>query len=84
VVNSGPVIRPDQIAQLVQPFRRLDGERRRRPGLGLGLSIVAAITTAHGGRLTACPVPGGGLRVDATLPPVPTPTRRHAAVGASA
>ena len=84
VVNGGPVIRPDQIAELVQPFRRLDGERRRRQGLGLGLSIVAAITTAHGGRLTACPVPGGGLRVDVTLPPVPVPTRRHAVLGATA
>lgn len=69
VINSGPVIRPDQIAELVQPFRRLDGERRRRQGHGLGLSIVAAITAAHGGRLTASPVPGGGLRVDVTLQP---------------
>jgi signal transduction histidine kinase len=77
VVNSGPVIRPDQIAELVQPFRRLDGERRRRPGSGLGLSIVAAITTAHGGRLSACPVPGGGLRVDVALPtPVDLPRGR--------
>jgi signal transduction histidine kinase len=84
VVNAGPVIRPDQIAELVQPFRRLDGERRRQQGLGLGLSIVAAITTAHGGRLTACPVSGGGLRVDVTLPPVPVPTRRHAVLGATA
>jgi signal transduction histidine kinase len=84
VVNAGPVIRPDQIAELVQPFRRLDGERRRRQGLGLGLSIVAAVTTAHGGRLTACPVSGGGLRVDVTLPPVPVPTRRHAVLGATA
>ncbi|MFI9381981.1 sensor histidine kinase [Kutzneria sp. NPDC052558] len=69
VVNSGPVIRPDQIAELVQPFRRLDGRRRTRDGHGLGLSIVAAITAAHGGRLTACPIPGGGLRVDVTLQP---------------
>jgi len=69
VVNSGPVIRADQIAELVQPFRRLDGQRRQRQGHGLGLSIVAAITAAHGGRLTACPVPGGGLRVDVTLQP---------------
>jgi signal transduction histidine kinase len=84
VVNAGPVIRPDQVAELVQPFRRLDGERRRRQGLGLGLSIVAAITTAHGGRLTACPLPGGGLRVDVTLPPVPATARREQAVGASA
>lgn len=75
VVNTGPVIRHDQVAELVQPFRRLDGERRRRQGLGLGLSIVAAITTAHGGRLSACPVPGGGLRVDVALPPVPTAHR---------
>jgi signal transduction histidine kinase len=69
VVNSGPVIRPDQIAELVQPFRRLDGRRRTRDGHGLGLSIVAAITAAHGGRLTASPIPGGGLRVDVTLQP---------------
>ena len=75
VVNTGAVIRPDQVAELVQPFRRLGGERRRHQGLGLGLSIVAAITTAHGGRMTASPVPGGGLRVDVALPPVPAAHR---------
>ncbi|QUQ65810.1 sensor histidine kinase [Kutzneria sp. CA-103260] len=78
VINSGPVIRPDQVAELVQPFRRLDGQRRRREGHGLGLSIVAAITAAHGGRMTACPVPGGGLRVDVTLQPQGGPSSRLA------
>lgn len=56
VTNSGPPIPPDQIDALFQPFRRLGDQRtRRRDGHGLGLSIVAAITAAHGGSVQARP-----------------------------
>jgi hypothetical protein len=36
--------------------------------IGLGLSIVAAITSAHGGSLGLHARPEGGLRVVITLP----------------
>ncbi|WP_434096963.1 hypothetical protein [Streptomyces mirabilis] len=38
-------------------------------GLGLGLSIVAAVAMAHGGSVAAWPRAEGGLSVKVTLPP---------------
>ncbi len=68
VANSGPVVPPDQVAGLLEPFRRLGTARTGSRGLGLGLSIVAAITDAHGGTLALHPRPEGGLDVRVTLP----------------
>ncbi|HVQ75516.1 MAG TPA: ATP-binding protein [Candidatus Binatia bacterium] len=41
---------------------------RQRGGVGLGLSIVAAIAEAHGGRATCEPVIPHGVRVHIELP----------------
>jgi signal transduction histidine kinase len=68
VANSGPVVPPDRVAGLLEPFRRLGTARTGSRGLGLGLSIVAAITEAHGGTLELHPRPEGGLDVRVTLP----------------
>jgi signal transduction histidine kinase len=74
VANGGAMLAPEQVAQLAQPFRRLgpDGTSTGRiatdGGSGLGLSIVAAIATAHGGSLELSARPDGGLRVAITLP----------------
>ncbi|MEU4447173.1 ATP-binding protein [Actinosynnema sp. NPDC050801] len=65
VANTGPKIEPYEVEGLFRPFRRLDrvatttGDR----GLGLGLSIVRAIATAHGATVTATPGADGGLAV---------------------
>jgi len=37
-------------------------------GVGLGLSICRAIVHGHGGRIVAGPCPGGGARLEFTLP----------------
>jgi signal transduction histidine kinase len=69
VASSGPPIRPDAVEELFEPFRRGPVERTGRvPGAGLGLSIVRAIVSAHGGHVRAEPVPGGGLAVTVRLP----------------
>ncbi|MFC4061456.1 sensor histidine kinase [Planomonospora corallina] len=69
VVNSGDRIEPEQVAELFQPFRRHRPDRTRSgDGVGLGLPIVAAIASAHGGRVRAEPGPQGGLRVTMELP----------------
>jgi signal transduction histidine kinase len=48
VINTGPVIPAAEIDRLLQPFQRLTPERvADHNGLGLGLSIVAAIADAH-------------------------------------
>jgi signal transduction histidine kinase len=73
VANTGPDIPADRIEELFQPFRRLGTSRTRHggtndPGHGLGLSIVAAIATAHGAEITARPGAGGGLAVTVRFP----------------
>jgi signal transduction histidine kinase len=70
VSNTGPVVPPYEIPNLFEPFRRLAADRLlpTPPGAGLGLSIVRAITRAHGGDVNAEPRHGGGLVVTVTLP----------------
>ncbi|MGD9531410.1 MAG: sensor histidine kinase [Pseudonocardia sp.] len=69
VASSGPEISADTVDELFDPFRRGPVERTGQvPGSGLGLSIVRAIVSAHGGRVRAEPVPGGGLAVTVRLP----------------
>jgi signal transduction histidine kinase len=69
VTNTGPIVPPDQVNVLFEPFRRLDRDRTtHRAGAGLGLSIVRSVAQAHGGTVAATPNPGGGLRVTTKLP----------------
>ena len=74
IANSGPMVPPTRINALFEPFQRLE-ERpaHRREGLGLGLSIVAAIAGAHGANLKAEALPAGGLNVTAVFPPAQNP-----------
>jgi signal transduction histidine kinase len=69
VTNTGPVVPAYEIETLFQPFRRLNRERvDGGRGFGLGLSIVRAVATAHGGTVRAVPREGGGLVITVTLP----------------
>ena len=67
VANGGPVIAPEALARLTEPFQRLDrcGDRL---GSGLGLSIVRAVVEAHGGGLQLVARPEGGLLARVALP----------------
>ncbi|MFE2284510.1 ATP-binding protein [Streptomyces sp. NPDC059443] len=66
VANTGPVLDPDEVPVLFEPFQR--GPERRGEGSGLGLAVVRAITLTHHGRVTAVPRSGGGLTVRVELP----------------
>jgi hypothetical protein len=69
VENSGPVLDPVEVGQLGHPFQRGGTERTCSDhGVGLGLSIVAAIAAAHHGSVELEARPQGGLRVAVTLP----------------
>jgi signal transduction histidine kinase len=71
VVNGGDVIDAADTDGLMQPFRRLNGDRTRHGrGIGLGLSIVGAIATAHGAEVRLTAPPSGGLQVKVAFPPV--------------
>ncbi|WP_433475486.1 sensor histidine kinase [Spirillospora sp. CA-142024] len=68
VSNTGPVVPPEQVARLLEPFQRLDRSARGDGHHGLGLSIAHAIALAHGGTLSALPRQDGGLVVQAAFP----------------
>jgi signal transduction histidine kinase len=67
VSNSGPVVAPDQVPLLFEPFRRAES-RTGSGGVGLGLSIVQSVGNAHGAALDARAAAEGGLVVTVTLP----------------
>jgi signal transduction histidine kinase len=69
VANSGRVVPEERLEEIFEPFRCLDGERLGGSrGVGLGLSIVAAIATAHQATLDVRPVTEGGLRIEVRFP----------------
>jgi signal transduction histidine kinase len=67
VVNTGPVVPPDQVDRLFLPFTRLD-DRTRHDGFGLGLALVSSIATVHNGTVQAAAIPVGGLDITVRLP----------------
>ena len=62
VEDRGPGIGPADLARVCEPLVRLV-PRRRVPGHGLGLAIVARIAQVHGAGLELEAPPEGGLRV---------------------
>ncbi|PSJ54238.1 ATP-binding protein [Pseudaminobacter soli (ex Li et al. 2025)] len=69
VMDRGPGFPEDMEAIAVNPFWRGDPSRTRATGgTGLGLSVVQAIATAHGGHLTFSNRKDGGATVAIILP----------------
>jgi signal transduction histidine kinase len=65
VANTGPPVPANEAGRLLQPFQHLDRRRgQHQEGLGLGLSIVAAIADAHDAALSLRPRSSGGLAID--------------------
>ncbi|MFG1919058.1 sensor histidine kinase [Micromonospora sp. NPDC048898] len=67
VVNTGPLVTPEEERRLFEPFVRGTGNGTR--GAGLGLSIVRAVVTAHDGEISSAARPSGGLDIAVHLPP---------------
>ena len=70
VSDRGPGIPSEQQTRIFERFYRVDSAGRGRVsgGVGLGLSIAAAIVDGHGGRISAADRPGGGLVMTVKLP----------------
>jgi signal transduction histidine kinase len=76
VENGGPLLDQRTVEGLSEPFRRLGAARTASEGgVGLGLSIVAAIVAAHRGRLELHARRQGGMRVVVELPRTSTSER---------
>jgi two-component system, OmpR family, sensor kinase len=69
VHDDGPGFPPDLVDHAFERFARGDTARTRgqEVGVGLGLALVEAIVTAHGGRVALRSVPGD-TTVEVTLP----------------
>jgi signal transduction histidine kinase len=73
VTDTGPGVPEADRARVIERFVRLENSRNQ-PGAGLGLSLVAAVAEAHGGRIELDEGPGKvgdsgpGLRVALILP----------------
>ncbi len=69
VEDSGPGLGEEEAEQVFERFHRGDPSRSRSSGgVGLGLSIVAAVAEAHGGTASARSTPGEGSTFVVTLP----------------
>jgi signal transduction histidine kinase len=72
VSNTGPPVPPDEVERLLMPFHRLSPDRGAHgDGLGIGLSIVQAVSAAHGARLAVRARPDGGLAVEIAFAEAP-------------
>ncbi len=65
VLDSGPGVPPDLLPRIFDPYFSTHDT-----GTGLGLPIARRIAEEHGGAITACNRPEGGLEVAVTLPAV--------------
>ncbi|MGI8507069.1 MAG: sensor histidine kinase [Solirubrobacteraceae bacterium] len=76
IANTGAFVPANDVERLLQPFQRLAPDRvTHGDGLGLGLSIVAAIATAHDATLEVEPGANGGLDVEVHFPRAPEGNR---------
>ena len=67
VTDSGPGIPAADLPHIFERFWR-GTAAAGRAGSGIGLAVVAELTAAHGGTITASSPPGGGTAFTLTLP----------------
>jgi len=69
IADTGPGIPGEHLPRIFERFYRVDPARSRElGGTGLGLAIVKHLVEAHGGRVEAQSIVGGGTTIGITLP----------------
>ena len=68
VWNPGPLIPPEELVRLFEPFYRRNEQEEASRGWGLGLAFVKRIAEQHGGTADACSTPGSGTSFCIHLP----------------
>ncbi|MHB8105795.1 MAG: sensor histidine kinase [Dehalococcoidales bacterium] len=77
VQDDGIGIAKDKQGMLFKPYSRLNADRQRHPGLGLGLALSKQVVELHGGRIWVDSEAGIGSTFAFFLPRQPaTPTSR--------
>jgi signal transduction histidine kinase len=76
VTDTGSGVSPDDLPHIWDRLYRGDRSRSER-GLGLGLSLVKAITVAHGGEVSVESAPGRGSVFTLQLPGQPPAKMTH-------
>ena len=73
VADDGPGMAADEAARAFDRFWQADPTASRpRPGVGLGLAIVAELVAAHHGTISLDTSPGRGTALTITLPLLPS------------
>ena len=74
VADQGPGMTPDAVSHAFERFYRAEPSRsRQHGGAGLGLAIVEAVVSAHGGSVDVASEPGHGATFSVRLPVHPPP-----------
>ena len=68
VQDSGIGIALEEQPRLFKPYSRLNSDRQRHPGLGLGLALAKQVVELHGGKIWVESEPGKGSVFSFSLP----------------
>jgi len=68
IVDGGPGISEPELANIFEPFFRVNNARTTIGGYGLGLAIAKKAINMHRGKIVAENLEGGGLIIAVTLP----------------
>jgi len=68
VSDQGRGVPGEMLADIFEPFKRVDADGADVVGFGLGLAIAKYAIERHGGAIHAMPSEGGGLTMRITLP----------------
>lgn len=72
IVDQGPGIPEDQLAEALRDFSQLNRDSQEQQGMGMGLSLAHRIIEVHGGKLDFLSIVDKGTQVTISLPIVTT------------
>ena len=68
VTDQGTGISLEEQARLFKPYHRVEQDRQKFPGIGLGLAVCKQITEAHHGNIWVSSQVGKGSTFSITIP----------------